>query len=513
VVSEMTPLVSEAQDDAALRDVERLSASLPLRVAGKALACWRARRRLQLGSPRGPHPDEVLLAGFVSVPRTCAALTFALRSGALESASGLVDQLLPRMTSLSASQAELATVPVIEALLMLGKREEALALALDYRALLAGSSAGVALLELLDQPQAAWLPDGRANWLGLSRRIAEGRLNAVGLARALALNPTQWLRSPEAHLLFFSALWVEQPQRALRFLNGFLDLQGVPSRVATREPRRSANFLDSVQAPPPGATRCGPLVSIIVAAHSASATLGYAIDSLLAQTYSSVEILVADDASDDETLDVMLQYRTQSRVRLFRSRRNQGAYNVRNALAQHARGHWITFHDADDYALPLRIERQVGSLRRAGVVGCVSNLLRVTPNGSVVFSKSHSAARLSRVSLMLRRDDFFDLGMFRPARVGADEELQALLCHRFGHAALRRIAAPLMLSLSSPLSATQGAGSEALQDGYRSASRRAYSELIFRAYSPSAVVSDHAIERRLRETGNYAEPAELVDVR
>lgn len=514
MLPKMTEPLSDAQADAALDEVERLLESLPLVVAARGVAGWRARRRRQLPLPAqwGPGTDAILHGSFVPAAQAASALALALRSGALESAAILVDQLVPRLADLPPNQAEAAVVPVTEGLLMLGRRKEALAVANAHQALLARDYRGAAVLELLDIPGSPWLPGGRPNLLGLGRQLLSGRLHASELAADLPLTPTQWLRYPEARLLFFSALWHEQPERALRFLNGFLDSEGVPSRLALRAPRSSPTFLGSLRSNLVGSQRSGPLVSIVMVAHCAADTLSYAIESLLGQSYANIEVLVGDDASDDVTGEVMLRYHREPRVRLFRSDRNQGAYNLRTALAEHARGQFVTFHDADDYALPLRIERQVACLRQAGVVGCVSNLLRMNADGKVVFSQHQRASRLSRVSLMLPRDVFFELGAFRPARVGADEELQAALGRRFGHAALRRIAAPLMLCLSSPTSATRASGSEALDDGYRSTSRRAYSELIFRKYRMGEGIGDETISRRLRETGNYLERAALSEL-
>ena len=340
--------------------------------------------------------------------------------------------------------------------------------------------------------------------------MASEELSATDLAELLGHAPGEWLQTPEAQLLFFSALSPNQPERALGFLNGFLAQHGLGCPLSLKAPAASGNFLAGVQVRPTRVVADGPLVSIVVPAHDAAATLGYALESLLQQSYRSVEILVGDDASSDGTLEIMRRYAGDPRVRLFRSEQNQGAYNLRNALLARARGAFVTFHDADDLALPSRVERQVAQLRRAGVVGCVTNHLRLTPGGSVVFFKNQKATRLSRVSLMLRRQLFEELGPFRSAQIGADEELHAKIMARFGRTALSRIVAPLSLSLWSSASATRALGQEALEDGYRSPSRRAYSELVFRRYGACEPIADSDFEARLRETNNYVAPNALL---
>jgi glycosyltransferase involved in cell wall biosynthesis len=251
-----------------------------------------------------------------------------------------------------------------------------------------------------------------------------------------------------------------------------------------------------------------------VATRNSAATIEYAIESLLAQSYRELEILVGDDASDDETLPLLHdRFGREPRVRLFRSSRQQGSYNLRNALAHRALGEYVTFHDADDLALPDRIARQVAQLARPGVMACVGNFARVTAEGSFVFFKDQKATRLCPVSLMLERRTFGAVGPFRSAKVGADLELYAALCARFGPRGVSRLRAPLMLGLSAPGSATRSSGSEAMVDAYRSPARRAYSELVFaQGHSRRRSFTDSEVDERLRATGNFIDSAELLEV-
>lgn len=393
---------------------------------------------------------------------------------------------------------------------MLGRHDRATELAEAYRSEFALTAAGIAVGELLDMHGGAWLSPGRPNLLGLSRRVASTQLSAAEVASQLDLKALDWLRAPEVRLLFFSALVQTQPERALRFLDGFLELHGLDCGLALNGAPSSSGFLARLKAQSSKRRVTGPLVSIVVPVHNGAATLGYALESLLQQSYATVEVLVGDDASDDATIAVMRRYAGDARVRLFRSEQNQGAYNVRNALVAQARGKFVAFHDADDWALPTRVERQMACLERTGGIGCVANHLRVRPDGPVVFFKDQKATRLSRVSLMLRRDAFRALGPFRSALIGADEELHAKIHAQLGHAALARIAAPLALSSWSASSATRTPGKEALENGYRSPSRRAYSELVFRKYIAQQAIEDGAFEARLRETDNYAAPSRML---
>jgi glycosyltransferase involved in cell wall biosynthesis len=252
---------------------------------------------------------------------------------------------------------------------------------------------------------------------------------------------------------------------------------------------------------------------VVVAAHDAARTVGYAVASLLAQSYENLELLVGDDASSDGTLEVLkARFSNEPRVRLFRSSQNQGAYNLRNALAARARGELLTFHDADDLALPNRIASQVEQLRDARVTACIGNFVRVRPQGSFVFFRDQKASRMCAVSLMLPRQTFAKLGPFRSARFGADHELFETLRARLGEHAIGRVRAPLLLGLAAPGSATRTAGGEALENGYRSPARRAYSELVFAQHQPDgARPTSQDVDARLRATGNYQTPSELLN--
>mgnify|MGYP001582098297 FL=1 len=115
-----------------------------------------------------------------------------------------------------------------------------------------------------------------------------------------------------------------------------------------------------------------PLVSIIVPAYNNAATIGAALDAMLAQTYRPLEVIVVDDMSDDDTVAVAERYRAAHPdvIRYVRMpyddpyRYNEKGVNInagwsaRNFGVEQARGELITFQDADDGAGANRIEVQ-----------------------------------------------------------------------------------------------------------------------------------------------------------
>jgi len=99
------------------------------------------------------------------------------------------------------------------------------------------------------------------------------------------------------------------------------------------------------------------LVSVIMPAFNAGATIKQAIESVIAQTYPHWELWVLNDGSTDETRD-LVQSIDDSRVQVKTSA-HQGVSEARNLGLKLAEGQWIAFLDADDWWLPEKLERQI----------------------------------------------------------------------------------------------------------------------------------------------------------
>jgi glycosyltransferase involved in cell wall biosynthesis len=109
-----------------------------------------------------------------------------------------------------------------------------------------------------------------------------------------------------------------------------------------------------------------PLVTAILPVFDRAGSIGRAIESVLAQTYAPVELIVVDDGSTDGTADVTDRYR--DRATILRQD-NRGAYAARNLALRHAKGEFVAFIDSDDAWLPDKLARQVPLMR--GDVGLV----------------------------------------------------------------------------------------------------------------------------------------------
>jgi glycosyltransferase involved in cell wall biosynthesis len=97
-------------------------------------------------------------------------------------------------------------------------------------------------------------------------------------------------------------------------------------------------------------------VSCVVPAFNSAAYLDAALDSIFAQTYRPIEVIVVDDGSTDGTLDLVR--RRSRRINLLRQH-NQGPAATRNLGLRAATGEYVAFLDADDLWLPEKLRKQM----------------------------------------------------------------------------------------------------------------------------------------------------------
>ena len=192
-----------------------------------------------------------------------------------------------------------------------------------------------------------------------------------------------------------------------------------------------------------------PLVSVCIAAYNHEAYVAQAIESVLAQSYPNIEILVADDASPDGTAAIVREFaqRHPSRVRALLLGKNEGPSRISNRLFAMAQGELVAFLGSDDRMLPQRIERQVEHMRsNPGCVAVFSEIAvidaqgrRVESDGERFFNQPIIHLRrqllggnfLNAPSAMVRRSDLIAVGGYDPLlRYVQDLELWGRLLGR-----------------------------------------------------------------------------------
>jgi glycosyltransferase involved in cell wall biosynthesis len=98
-----------------------------------------------------------------------------------------------------------------------------------------------------------------------------------------------------------------------------------------------------------------PLVSILIPCYNSEQWIGHAIESALGQTWSNKQVIVLDDGSTDDSLNVIRRYESHLR---WETGQNRGGGYARNRLLELASGEWVQYLDADDYLLAEKVTEQ-----------------------------------------------------------------------------------------------------------------------------------------------------------
>tara|TARA_Y100000389_G_C17458638_1_gene519970 strand:+ start:2090 stop:2791 length:702 start_codon:yes stop_codon:yes gene_type:complete len=101
------------------------------------------------------------------------------------------------------------------------------------------------------------------------------------------------------------------------------------------------------------------LVSVIMSVYNDGDRVQKAIESILNQSYSNLELLITDDCSSDHTLRICNKYSELDNVKVYRNKENIGLTKSLNKLIEQAKGDFIARQDSDDISHKMRIEKQI----------------------------------------------------------------------------------------------------------------------------------------------------------
>ena len=124
------------------------------------------------------------------------------------------------------------------------------------------------------------------------------------------------------------------------------------------------------------------LVSVIIPAFNAQNTLDRAIGSVLGQSHDRIEVIIIDDGSTDNTVQIAADIAARdSRCTLLRHDQSRGAAAARNTGIDKANGDYIAFLDADDVWHPEKLRRQLAVLAPRGAGICYTGFTRILGSG------------------------------------------------------------------------------------------------------------------------------------
>ena len=141
-----------------------------------------------------------------------------------------------------------------------------------------------------------------------------------------------------------------------------------------------------------------PLVSLCVPTWNRGAWLRASLDSIRAQDYDPVEILISDNGSTDDTESVCRQVAAEDpRIRYFRHPRNTGLYQNHNFLLDESRGEFVCFFHDHDTRSPRLVNEYVTFMQRHPDVGVVCSNWEVTDeSGRVLGFRDHAVPAVRR---------------------------------------------------------------------------------------------------------------------
>src|SRR5699024_10635905 len=141
-----------------------------------------------------------------------------------------------------------------------------------------------------------------------------------------------------------------------------------------------------------------PLVSVIIPSYNRATHISKALNSVYAQTYRPIEVLVVDDGSTDNSKEVIQSWGKKHDSEGFKIRyiyqENAGAPAARNTGIENAKGKYLQFFDSDDALIPEKLTTQITLMKKEKTTFCICDYSHVNVDGSErqVMSNNKSVA-------------------------------------------------------------------------------------------------------------------------
>lgn len=119
------------------------------------------------------------------------------------------------------------------------------------------------------------------------------------------------------------------------------------------------------------------MISVIIPLYNKRDSISRTIKSILNQSFSDFEILVIDDGSTDDSVEIINTNFSDTRIKIIQQK-NGGVSKARNNGAKCAQGEWLAYLDADDYWLPIYLEKMHNATLlhpNANAIGCASYIV------------------------------------------------------------------------------------------------------------------------------------------
>lgn len=133
---------------------------------------------------------------------------------------------------------------------------------------------------------------------------------------------------------------------------------------------------------------CNETVSVIIPVYNAQNYIKQAIESVLKQTYTNIEIIIIDDCSTDNSASLIDSYKQiYSNVKYYLLEKNRGAGYARNKAIELATGRFIAFLDSDDIWYEDKIKKQIEFMKKVKCPFCYTAIEMIDNEGNLLKKK------------------------------------------------------------------------------------------------------------------------------
>ena len=173
-----------------------------------------------------------------------------------------------------------------------------------------------------------------------------------------------------------------------------------------------------------------PKVSVILTSFNHEKYLAEAIDSVLNQTFTDFELVIWDDASSDNSWELIQRY-TDPRIKMFRNdKQRRGGYGINKTISEIARGEYIAIHHSDDVWELDKLEKQAAFLDNHYEIGAVFTWAQIIDENGAKLENNwfnqenktrwqwlnqlfHEQNHLNHPSVLIRKQCYQDVGVYR----------------------------------------------------------------------------------------------------
>lgn len=152
-----------------------------------------------------------------------------------------------------------------------------------------------------------------------------------------------------------------------------------------------------------------PLVSVTICTYNRADMLSEAVYSALKQTYSNIEIIIVDDASTDNTEEIVKKLQAEdSRIKYFKNEKNLNIAGTRNETIKNSKGKYVAILDSDDYWTDeYKLTKQIAFLEKNTDYALIgSNAIQIDKDDNMVGKIENIADNKSIKENLLVRNEF-----------------------------------------------------------------------------------------------------------